>query len=479
MSSPNLPKSVESIGELTVPVDSRVRKSTSDLTNLSNQQTTIKNSGLILFNPYTKDPTIGSRIAAMAASRQESRREQVKANPLINFAFRQRSTSKQKSFDVKPEITLTTENQPTKSFIEPSQETAAGGTKQQVLFNNRGPLVLTATEAAAQQTRAFASSKNLGGLFSRVRASAPTLEPKSLNEFSSGFTAADATKTRENSVSKKTPAPSVASRLEVSSPTALFSSLSGIAKRITSTSKGKKRDNSTSSQHSRGDLGDTQQESTGGLLSKPSSIVSKPGIAQALDKMVSRSGQGIASAFHSNNRASSAGPTMNSQLTQPSGQANTFDAGKKESSILGSFTNTLTASFGLRRSASRTQFLNNLAVKDLDNLVEKSVGSKYSAVFKKHKQSFSGETSELIKQTYYMKNLEYHLKFETASPHAKRAKQHFLETFASVKHMEGVRKPSDENIAKSKYQCAQLNNMSASAVRSKFRSDCREVHYRV
>src|SRR3990167_3398491 len=131
----------------------------------------------------------------------------------------------------------------------------------------------------------------------------------------------------------------------------------------------------------------------------------------------------------------------------------------------------------MQRSASRSQFLNSLAVKDLDNLVEKSVGSKYSAVFKKHKQSFTSEPSELIKQTYYMKNLEYHLKFETNSPHAKKAKQHFLETFASVKHMEGVRKPSDENIAKSKYQCAQLRDMSASALQSRSSCYSRKVHH--
>ena len=94
--------------------------------------------------------------------------------------------------------------------------------------------------------------------------------------------------------------------------------------------------------------------------------------------------------------------------------------------------------------------------KEIDGLVEKSIGAKYSGIFKKRKSHLK-EGQEVQAQTYYMKNLEYHLRFDTVSEHSKRAQHHLLETFASVKYIQTVRKPSDETVFKSKFQCAQLS----------------------
>ena len=98
-------------------------------------------------------------------------------------------------------------------------------------------------------------------------------------------------------------------------------------------------------------------------------------------------------------------------------------------------------------------------LKDIDSLVEKSVVNKYTAIFKKRKNS-NKSFIELQMQTYYMKNLEYHLKVDITSDYSKKTKKHMLDTFASFKYISTVRRPSDETIAKSKFQCAMLQNTS-------------------
>jgi len=103
----------------------------------------------------------------------------------------------------------------------------------------------------------------------------------------------------------------------------------------------------------------------------------------------------------------------------------------------------------------------HLPRKEIDGLIEKSIGAKYSGIFKKRKSHLK-EGQEFQAQTYYMKNLEYHLRFDTVSEHSKRAQHHLLETFASIKYIQTVRKPSDETVFKSKFQCAQLTENSQS-----------------
>ena len=88
-------------------------------------------------------------------------------------------------------------------------------------------------------------------------------------------------------------------------------------------------------------------------------------------------------------------------------------------------------------------------------MVEKSVDSKYakiSGIFKSRKRSTSRDVCEMQKQTYYMKNLEYHLKFDTNSEYCKKIRLHLEETIAGLKHVSEVRKPSDETISKSQFR---------------------------
>lgn len=105
-----------------------------------------------------------------------------------------------------------------------------------------------------------------------------------------------------------------------------------------------------------------------------------------------------------------------------------------------------------------------MSIDTINGIIEKSVDSKYQKLntFKSTKRSISREVSDIQNQTYYMKNLEYQLKFENNSDYSKKTKKHLIDTFASIKYILTVRKPSDETIAKSKYQCAQLPNMSKS-----------------
>lgn len=66
-----------------------------------------------------------------------------------------------------------------------------------------------------------------------------------------------------------------------------------------------------------------------------------------------------------------------------------------------------------------------------------------------------------------MKSLEYHIKFDTVSAHGKRAYTHLIETFASVKYAQTVRKPSDETMLKSKYHLANAEEGQAQITKSK------------
>ena len=91
----------------------------------------------------------------------------------------------------------------------------------------------------------------------------------------------------------------------------------------------------------------------------------------------------------------------------------------------------------------------------ISSMVEKSVDSKYakiSGIFKSRKRSISRDVSEMQKQTYYMKNLEYHLKFDTNSEYCKKVRLHLEETIAAMKLMSQMRKPSDETISKSQFR---------------------------
>ena len=99
-----------------------------------------------------------------------------------------------------------------------------------------------------------------------------------------------------------------------------------------------------------------------------------------------------------------------------------------------------------------TDFINGIIERSLDNKYLKT-----SSVFKSRQRSSSRDVSDLQSQTYYMKNLEYHLKFENSSDYSKKTKKHLLDTFASIKYLMTLRKPSDETLAKSKFQCAQLS----------------------
>lgn len=107
---------------------------------------------------------------------------------------------------------------------------------------------------------------------------------------------------------------------------------------------------------------------------------------------------------------------------------------------------------------------NNL--QDLDGLVERSVGNKYSAIFKKRKGS-KQDSVDIQQQTYYIKNLEYHLQYDTESVHGQRAKKHLIETFASIKYIQTIRKPSDETMTKSKFTMATLEPKPESTTSSK------------
>ena len=98
---------------------------------------------------------------------------------------------------------------------------------------------------------------------------------------------------------------------------------------------------------------------------------------------------------------------------------------------------------------------------EINGMIERSIGAKYSGIFKKKKGNVFKDSHEVQSQTYYMKNLEYHLKFDTASAHSKKAQKHLVETFASMKYIQTIRKPSDETVYKSKFQCAQLSNTSS------------------
>lgn len=81
---------------------------------------------------------------------------------------------------------------------------------------------------------------------------------------------------------------------------------------------------------------------------------------------------------------------------------------------------------------------------------------KYSSVLGRRGRSSSKEVKDISTvqtQTYYMKNLEYQLKFESQSEYSTRVKKHLEETFRAIKLIQGVRKSSDETVNKSQYRC--------------------------
>ena len=88
-------------------------------------------------------------------------------------------------------------------------------------------------------------------------------------------------------------------------------------------------------------------------------------------------------------------------------------------------------------------------------IIENSVNQKYSkqdSIFNFKKRSSSRDISDLQTQTYYMKNLEYQLRFDNKSEYSKKILTHLEETLASIKYIKTIRKPSDETIQKSQFR---------------------------
>lgn len=225
---------------------------------------------------------------------------------------------------------------------------------------------------------------------------------------------------RENSVSKK----GQASKIEINQKSSLFSSLTGITK----ISFGRKSNSIDQGipvvrQNSISDLNTKTltTEAAGGRKNSISSITGlntyQPGAIKSLHSRHSSSGAFIEQA------------SMKQMMSS-----------KTKEGEMGGF----------------KPFQFSMPKTEIENMIEKSVGSKYAGIFRKRKNS-SRDASDLQSQTYYMKNLEYHLKFENSSEYSKKTKKHLLDMFASIKYVMTVRKPSDDILAKSKFQCAQLS----------------------
>lgn len=98
----------------------------------------------------------------------------------------------------------------------------------------------------------------------------------------------------------------------------------------------------------------------------------------------------------------------------------------------------------------------------ISSIIENSVNNKYSkqlSIFNFRKRSTSRDVSEMQSQTYYMKNLEYHLKFESNSEYSKKVRVHLEETIAGLKYISQIRKPSDETIQKSQFRLIPNDNL--------------------
>lgn len=80
----------------------------------------------------------------------------------------------------------------------------------------------------------------------------------------------------------------------------------------------------------------------------------------------------------------------------------------------------------------------------------------------KHIRLRSTELKDVIKPTYYMKNLQYY--YPLPPPvHAQAAKykEHFVHSLASIKYVKKIRVPSYDNILKCRMQLARLDSAAS------------------
>ena len=78
----------------------------------------------------------------------------------------------------------------------------------------------------------------------------------------------------------------------------------------------------------------------------------------------------------------------------------------------------------------------------------------------------SMEVKDHAAQSYYMKSLQYYYNLPSkTSEAAKKYKDHFLQSLASIKYLKKLRIPSIDNLIKSRMQLAKLDNNLANSSR--------------
>lgn len=92
--------------------------------------------------------------------------------------------------------------------------------------------------------------------------------------------------------------------------------------------------------------------------------------------------------------------------------------------------------------------------KKINKRLEKSLGRGRSS---SRRRSSSKEGRGVLKQTYYMKNLEYYLGLKNKSKLGKAYCEHFLQSLAAIKYVQKLRPVSDEAIYKSQVNCHKMD----------------------
>ena len=87
---------------------------------------------------------------------------------------------------------------------------------------------------------------------------------------------------------------------------------------------------------------------------------------------------------------------------------------------------------------------------DLKKLFDRQINTKYSSLFRGNNRSVSRDVSEVSMPSYYFKNLQYYIRYNSKSEFAKKTVAHFKECFEAIHYSLTIRKPSDETVAKSK-----------------------------
>lgn len=88
-----------------------------------------------------------------------------------------------------------------------------------------------------------------------------------------------------------------------------------------------------------------------------------------------------------------------------------------------------------------------------DKKLDRSVSRKRAA------SNSSMDVKDHARPSYYMKSLQYYYNLKTPDcEEAKRFKQHFLQSLASIKFLKKLRIPSMDNLIKSRMQLAKLEN---------------------